>query len=157
LRRMIEFSASWAYAEFDEGGIPFDNTQIRRYLEWLVSEGFARKTERGKQPTYRLTAIGMIELAGSVASKKFNHNKNEFFYTYFILADYRQRIAASIEREGRRFPYAVKLEFEALLDAKLLLKNQLYYAKRELKKLDKRIHDARQAGEFVATALAKNM
>jgi hypothetical protein len=149
VRRMIEFSANWAYPEFDEGGIPLDNTQIRRYLEWLVAEGFARKTEKGTHPKYELTRHGIIELASSVGSKRYHHNRDEFFYVYFILADYRRRITATIERVGRRFPYAFRLEFESLLDSKALVTNQIYHARRELLKLNKRIQEALEAAEFV--------
>ncbi len=153
---MIEFSASWAYPEFDEGGIPVDNTQIRRYLEWLVTEGYARKVARAPTPKYQLTRTGIIELVSSVTGRRYYYNREEFFYLYLILNAYRERVMRMIEQEGRRFPYALKLEFESLLNTKTLVENQLAYTKREIMKLDKRIEEQRLTAEYVKQATATN-
>ncbi len=157
VRRMVEFSASWAYPQFDEGGIPLENTQIRRYLEKLVHDGLAKKLTRSKQPRYSLTRLGFLELVSGVVNNRFYHNKEEFFYLYHVVRDYRVQLKRMIEREGTALSYALRLELEALFDSKAIVENQLYFAKRELKKLQQRMDDQLKVAAFARKALAEGM
>jgi len=157
LKRMLQFSGSWAYPEFDEGGVPVENTQIRRYLDGLVSEGFARRNARGDQPKYSLTRIGLIELVSTMVDRGFFYNKEEFFYLYFIVRDYQYGLKRVIEREGAKLSYATRLELEELFNSKAVVKRQLYYARREVKKSKKRISDQKELAAFVSQSVRNEL
>jgi len=156
LRRMIEFSVNWAYPEFDEGGIPVENTQIRRYLDQLVSEGFARKS-RAKMPRYSLTRMGLIELVSCMVNRRYFYNKDEFFYLYYIVRDYQRGLKRIIEREGARLSYGSRLELAELFNSKAVLENQLFYSEQELKKLGQRMQDQTNIARFAKSFIDENL
>ncbi|MCB0340460.1 MAG: hypothetical protein KDD53_12690, partial [Bdellovibrionales bacterium] len=54
--------SNWLETSLPGDMLEVQQTQILRYLENLVSEGFARKLSRGQLPVYRLTRTGLVEI-----------------------------------------------------------------------------------------------
>lgn len=153
VRFLIELFSNWVEASFESKVLTINNTQVLRYLEELVHEGFARRIAKKDRPNYRLTRTGLIELLTRLIPQSLHIQPEHFFFLYYFIANYKPRIQRLIEEEGKRFPLAMKLEVEGLLDSKTLLEQQIRYAELELKKLDGRIKDAEQ-GSVLASKLA---
>ena len=149
VRWLIEFFANWIEPSFESEGLAIKNTQISRYLENLNKEGHARKYIRKGNPRYILTPLGLVELMHRVTEKNYYPQKEHFFFLFSFMVNYRPRVKEVVQAEKKRFPHALQLELEELFNAEALLDKQLYYTKRELKKLSKRMED--QSGAAVLT------
>ena len=152
VRFLIELFSNWVETTFEGQVLNLSNTQVLRYLDELVSEGFARRTHRQKRPSYFLTRTGLIELLGRLVPESLHIQAEHFFFLYYFLTNYRPRIERLVEAEGKQFPLSLRLELENLLDADSLARGQLAFAKLELKKLEARIKDA-EAGRQLAAKL----
>lgn len=150
VRFLIELVTNWVELSLKGPALAISNTQVQRYLDELVLEGFARRLGRGKFPRYRLSRTGLIELLGRIVPEGLCSQLQHFFFLYYFIKNYRPRIERLIEQEGKQFPLALKLEVEALLDEKALVQHQLHFAQLELKKLDDRITDSLKAGALAA-------
>ena len=155
VRFLIELFSNWVEHSI---GIPvggLQNTQISRYLEQLCDDGLCSKSVSGNLPQYRLQRIGVIELLGRVTHIP-NHVQAElgFFACYFIY-NYRERLWALVDQEGKRFPLALRIELESLLDYSTLLSKLIAQAEIELRKLKVRISDAKQASTLAIELQAK--
>lgn len=148
VRWLLEFFANWIEPSFEAQGLPIKNTQISRYLENLHKEGLARKYTRKSNPRYSLTPLGLVELMHRVLQKNYFPQKEHFFFLFSFMVNYKPRIQEVIEAEKKRFPHALQLELKELFNPDALLDRQLYYTKRELKKLQKRIEDQSGAAEL---------
>ena len=142
VRFLIELFSNWVEQALTGTVIELSNTQIARYLTELAGEGFVRRTQRKKLPFYRLTRTGLIELLSRISAADEYVQPEFFFFSYYFLLSYKDRLHRLIEAEGKQFPLALRLEVESLLDAKTLPERQLSYAERELEKLEVRINDA---------------
>lgn len=152
VRFLIELFSNWVERTFDGPLLPVSNTQVQRYLEELVTEGYARRFIRRNRPRYRLVRTGLIELLQRLIPETLCSHPEHFFFLHYFIRDYRPRIEKLIADEGKQFPLALKLEVEALLDVDALIKQQLRCAELELKKLEERISD-NVKGSKLATRL----
>ena len=157
VRWLIEFFANWVETSLDPDGLRFQNTQISRFLEKLLHDGYLRRTTRKVHPRYQLTGAGLMYLATKVISRPYFSQKEHFFFLHFFLLNYKPRLTALMRAEEAKFPYALQLELDGLLDADALLERQLYYALRELKKLEKRIQDQIGTAQLVTDLVAEKM
>lgn len=148
VRFMIELFSNWVETTFEDHVLSIKNTQVLRYLEELVSESLARRSKRKGRPYYRLTRTGLIDLLGRLIPNSLHIQPEHFFFLYYFVTNYRPAIEALIEAEGKRFPLALKLEVESLLDGAALLETQLQYANLELQRLDERMADASKGAEL---------
>jgi hypothetical protein len=157
VRFLIELVTNWVELTLHGPVLEINNTQVQRYLDDLVSEGFARRLSRGKHPRYRLARTGLIELLGRIIPQTLCSQLQHFFFLFYFIRNYRPRIEKLIEEEGKQFPLALKLEVEALLDEKALVQQQLHFAQLELKKLDVRISDGFKLGALAAKLYSQNI
>jgi hypothetical protein len=157
VRWLIEFFSNWIESSLDPEGIPLKNTQIARYLEELVNDGFAKKIIRKNKPRYYLTPFGIVELMHRVVDRQYYPQREHFFLLYTFLINYQPRIKEVIQAEKKRFPYALQLEVEELADSDALIERQLFYTQRELKKLEKRISDQVGTAKLTKELLAQRM
>lgn len=129
--------------------------QVLRWLDFLLREGYARKTTRGSRPRYLLTRTGLLELIGVIAGDRDGGEKPRphVLFTFFFLKAYRSRLIELVEREGREFPFALKIELTELLDISRLLKDEVRVIKREILKLDERIDSAFRTAQLVRQRL----
>lgn len=146
LRFFIELFINWVEQTISGGSIVFQNTQVQRYLNNTVTEGYARKLAHGSKPLYKLTRLGLLEMLTRMRLKTDRRIPEHFFFLYYFLSNYRQQLITLIENEGPNFPLALRLEIEELLNAKKLLMVEIDETRRELKKIQARDSDAQRAG-----------
>jgi hypothetical protein len=155
VRFLSELFANWISHSVDAEATTLANTQVQRYIEQLVVDGYARVSMRGARPSYRLTRIGLIELLGRLVPGARYVQPEQFAFVYYFIKNYRQRLIAVVETEGKQFPQAVRLEIEALLDYTTLVRAQLRAAELELQKLEQRLQDSEQSGALAARLLKR--
>jgi len=151
---LIDLFTNWVELALQRSGASFQNTQVLRYLEVLVREGYARKMRKGTRPVYRLTRTGLLELLSRMVEKPQLSRGAHFFFLYYFVRNYGPRIEEMVKSEGRQYPYALKIELERLLNFDELLKRELKYAAQELGKLQNRIQYA-EGASALATGLLK--
>ncbi|MDC0358601.1 hypothetical protein OAO01_07275 [Oligoflexia bacterium] len=142
VRFLVELFTNWMEISLGTHSITIQNTQMARYLTWLVDEGYARKISRKRPPTYRLTRVGLLELITRLVEREYSSEKDNFFFLYYFIKNYRPRIEDLVKAEKKQFPHSLRIELEALLNSDTLLDKAISDSKRELEKLELRIHDA---------------
>ncbi len=158
VRFLIELFSNWVDISLVHGVLEVKNTQVQRYLETLAADGCAkRQTRAGKQPVYRLTRLGLLELLSRISNRPSGGRPEHFLFLYYFLCNYGPRISELIRAEGRHFPSAMRLEIEALLDYRRLLADEISAVTREIRQLDERIDDAVRAGELATRLFAKGV
>lgn len=157
VRFLIELFSNWVERTFEGLVLTISNTQVQRYLDELVTEGYARRFTRKGRPRYRLTRTGLIELLERIIPETLYHPAEHFFFLFYFISNYRPRIEKLVADEGKQFPLALKLEVEALLDAGALVKQQLYHAEQELEKLDERIGDSLKGSKLATKLYAQEL
>lgn len=138
----IELFSNWIEIGLAEAALPVQNTQVLRYIEALVSDGYARKITRKGPPNYRLTRIGLIELLARIVERRVSLTNLQFLFLFYFLKSYKPIIEALIKSEGNQFPSALKVEVDSLLDTDSLLANELRRAEQDLKRMEIRIADS---------------
>ena len=150
VRFLIDLFLNWVELSLSAHASLVQNTQVQRYIDRLVKEGFARRISRAKHPSYRLTRVGLIELLARIRARNWSEREH-FFFLYFFVRCYGPRIAELIQLEGSQFPAALKIEVEALIDARTLVKREMADAERDLAQLESRIKDALMTADLVST------
>ncbi len=153
LRFLIELFSNWVEMSFEGEVLPINNTQVQRYLDDLVEEGFAKRKTIAKRPHYRLSRPGLIDLLGRLIPSSLAIQAEHFFFLYYFLKNYGPLITKLVESEGKQFPLALKHELELLLDIEMLLEQQIRFAELELRRLDERISDSLSGGKLAQKLL----
>lgn len=149
VRFLIELFSNWVECSLPTQSLVMQNTQIARYLEKLLDEGWLRRIARQGHPNYRLTRTGLIELTSRIVNRSYIHTKEHFFFLFYFIKNYKPRIIALVEQEGRLFPDSLRIELDALLDHKALLQRELENVECELQKLRTRIHDTEKTALLI--------
>ncbi|MBX9694659.1 MAG: hypothetical protein K2Z81_19890 [Cyanobacteria bacterium] len=149
LRFLIELFSNWLEASLEGPTLAIENTQIARYLEALVHEGFAKKTGGETRPLYHLTRTGLMEQLAHLAHRSQWWPIEEFFFVYYFLESYRDRIEALIANAGTLYTGPMKLEIHQWLDLRNFVERQEQLLDREIAKLDLRIADSRKTTDLV--------
>lgn len=151
---LIELFSNWVEHSLRFRSLMLQNTQVSRYLDELVAEGFARRVIKQKSPLYHLTRVGLIDLISRMVSVDYFLRPERFLFTLYFVRNYKPRIIDLMKSEGSRFPFALELEVSELLDETKLLERQIQIAENEVEKLNKRIYSAldtaKLAGEMYA-------
>ena len=156
VRTFIEVFSNWADFTEEHSTLPIQNTQISRYLDDLVGDGFARKLpKKGKFPLYRLNRSGLMELISRLVSLPYLSRKEHFYFVFYFCGAYRHRIFSMVKGEGKYFPLSIQLELESLLDREALIDRQVEHVQQALKKLDKRIEEQLKTKELAAELVAE--
>jgi hypothetical protein len=148
VRFLIELFSNWVESGLGESVLKVQNTQISRYLSYLVREGYARQISRKGLPRYALTRTGLLEQTSRIVNRNYLADREQFFFLYYFISSYKPLIEELVKKEGQQFPYALKVELDALLDARALLTNELERAQLELKKLKARLTDAKKTASM---------
>ncbi len=136
---LVECFANWIESSFEDFEIK--NTQIQRYLNNLIKDGYARSYLRKSKPRYFLTPIGLVELLHRAIGDGYFPQIEHFYFLYTFLVNYKPRIEYAVKAEKKRFPYTLQLELQELFNYSALLDRQIYHVEQELKKINKRIED----------------
>lgn len=150
-RFLIELFSNWMAVTLASSSLDVHNTQIQRQLEELTRLGFLRKHLRGRVPRYHLTPHGLLETCRRLTQREHVGRIEDFYFLYFFVSTYRDRIAALTEGKSMTFARSLRVELEHILSPTRLLQNQIELVKRELEKLGARVKEGIAAGE-----LAKN-
>lgn len=153
VRFLIDLFADWVAQGVQRSPVSFQNTQVLRYLNSLVDEGFARKQRKGAHPLYRLTRVGLLEILSRMVEQPQLARGAHFFFLFYFIKSYGPRIDAMVQEEGRQFPYTLRVELDRLLDPRELLNRELKYANQELDKLRHRIDFSDRQRELVGALL----
>ena len=156
LKFFIELFSNWCESSLSSDSIKVQNTQVMRFLENLVSEGYARKMSRKKTPLYKLTRIGLIHMLTKLTDATYYPNKEHFFFTVYFIKNYRNRLEELVKQEGAQFPSALRIELEHLLDTKRLVTQEKAFVIGEIRKLKERIADANNTSKLVNERLKNN-
>ena len=154
VRFLIELFSNWVDLSVGAEVLQVQNTQVSRYLERLVREGFARKTARKGYPVYRLTRIGLLELLGRVVGRSYWSEREQFFLLFSFIENYREKLKEIVKAEGSLFPVALQIELQELLNAQALLEREIAAARLEMTKLEGRIRDV-ERGHALTLRLLK--
>ena len=129
-------------------------TQISRYLDGLVRDGYARRSRSLSAPTYRLTRLGLLEIVTRITSPHPRRSQGEFLFLISFIASYRERITLLIAAEGAQFPPSLKLELESLLDTTTIISTEIARVDRAITRIEARTHDALKTSELVRNRIA---
>lgn len=151
VRFLIELFSGWLRIPYAGSSFSIQNTQIQRYLNFLVKEGFAKSILRRKTPTYALTRTGLLNLVSAMLEKPYYIPFENCFFAYYFAKSYRPVIESLVQEEGRSFPYALKVELQAMLDPKEIIRRQLDFVEREILKLEDRVISAKQAAALATS------
>jgi hypothetical protein len=151
LKFLIEMFSNWVDTTLKDRVLSVHNTQVMRYLHFLVNQGFAQKTTRKGQPRFRLTRLGLIALLTQLVRRPPQFPLEHFFFGFHMIDAYRHQIETLVMSEGEQFPAALKIELDALFNLRKILDEQLAYIQTELRKLKQRISDS----EAVETLVKK--
>ena len=148
VRFYIELFSNWICHVLNDVALKLSNTQVLRYLEELIAEGYARQRKRKGHPRYVLTRVGLIEILKRLTLEPPQTQPEQFFFLHSFIENYRSRLELLIEEEGSKFPLALKLEVESLLDTESLVERQIEHVERELQQLEARIRDSSRTSKL---------
>jgi hypothetical protein len=155
LRFLIELFSNWVEATLEGPTLAIENTQIARYLESLVREGFAKRISGSTQPLYQLTRTGLMEHLAHLAHRRHWWPIEEFWFVYYFLESYRDRIESLIAQAGALYTGPMKLEIHQWLDLRGFVERQVQLLDREIAKLELRVADSRKTTELVKRRTAE--
>jgi hypothetical protein len=155
-RFFIELFMNWA-EDLGPSGRTIQNTQLLRYIEELVREGYARRLSARAAPTYKLSRIGLLEILTRIVSPSPSISPSHFLFLVCFIRSYKHRIEALIAAEGHQFPVALKIELTALLDVDELIRSERKRVKHAIMRIEKRIDDALGTSELARHRLASRV
>lgn len=155
VRFLIELFSNWVEHGQGDVALAVNNTQVARYIQRLVDDGYARKISRKGNPRYRLTRVGLIELVSRCVNRTYLGQRNQFFFLFYFIRNYKPRLTALVEAEGRQFPPALRIELDELLNEEALVKREQRAVKAELTRLKERMAGSKQASSYLSGALAR--
>lgn len=142
VRTFIEVFSNWVDATEETQSLPIQNTQISRYLEELVANGFARVVpNKSRHPVYRVTRSGLLEMASRITGFQYYSRKEHFYFVFFFAHSYGTRVMNMVKSEGKLLPLSLQLELETFFDCEALIDRQAEHVQSALKRLDKRIQE----------------
>lgn len=154
---LIELFANWVEASAQNMQLSLQATQISRYLDGLVTEGFVRKTTRNRNPAYTLTRTGLLELLDRIVGREYTGTPGAFFFFYYYIKNYQHLITHLVEKEGRLFPVTLKLELENLLDAPAFLQREITATRKALERMQLRIFDSESTAALTKKRLSERV
>jgi len=100
-------------------------------------------------------AFGLLELLSRMNDRRNRPHPDHFFCLFFFLYNYRPKLAELIQKEGKQFPLALRIEIETLLDTRRVLHEEILQTEKEMRKLQERQDDAANAGHLAKSMFAK--
>lgn len=155
LRFLLDLFSNWIESAQDGPFLAVQNTQIARYLDDLVTEGFAKRSTSQSHPRYWVTRVGLLECLSKIVSRRRWWPIEEFFFVLCFIKSYHQRIEALIQQEGTLFPPTLKLEIHHLLDPRQFIESQITLLDREIEKLNIRITHGQDTSRLSGTFIQK--
>jgi len=139
---LVEMFSNFIDMTLNEKTLTIHNTQIMRFLNELFDEGYAKRSSRGSQPSYRMTAVGIVQILSKLSQRPPQFPLEHFYFVFHFLETYREPLKGILAHEGKNFPPTLRIEFDSLLDTKKLLDTHIQFLEGELKKIRQRILDS---------------
>ena len=157
LRFYFELFARWAErgGVYDEEQIQI--TQLTRYLSDLAEQGYIKKLNRNSRSPFVLSRLGLIEMITRIVAPNDNQPHNVFYFAFYFIRVYRDRLIALVKEEGKQFPVALQVELEALLDYDSMLKEKISSVKKRLTKLSRGLEDALGSSKLAGNLMRRNI
>ena len=157
VRFFIELLANWV-----EYGTTFEqfrvhNTQVARELTRFSRLGVLKSKTVGGVPSYRLTAVGIVELLRNVCALVDAEAPQHLLFRYYFLSSYGPVLRKLLEKDKTSVPLGIRLEIDPLLDVQRLLNDALAQAKRNKQRLEVRIRDSFAMAEATRTLTKKKI
>ncbi len=141
LRFYVDLFSNWLETTLGARTLELHNAQVARFLESLVREALCRKVRVRKTVRYRLSRAGIVEVLARMVQTDRILPLEQFFFAYYAIRNYGERISALARGEGSQFPRALQIELDTLRDPKQLVARQVQFVDKELAKLEARIQD----------------
>ncbi len=145
---LIELFSNWMDATLEGPSLVVHNTQSLRLLEECTRLGFLKKLPKPRAPRYVLTPNGLVEICRRMVNRSFVGRIEEFFFLYFFVSTYRERIAALTEGKSMTFAQTLKVELEHTLNPGRLLRLQIELVQKEINKLESRVKEGHAAASL---------
>lgn len=149
LKFMVDMFSNWMDVSLRERSLFLHNTQVLRFLQYLVSESWAKQVSKQKNPVYRLTPVGLLQLISRLVHRKPQFPLEHFYFVVHVIDTYRPQIEALLKSESAQFPSGLRMEIEALLEIHKPLQAHKEFIQFELKKLKSRIQDSKLVVKIV--------
>lgn len=146
----IEMFSNWMDMTLNQSILSIHNTQVMRYLNMLVKEGWAKVSKRNKVPFYKLTGVGLLTLISKLVNHPPEFPIENFYFRFHVLETYHAPIEALIRAESKKFPESIKIEIDFLLNMEKIIDRQIEFLEFEQKKLKKRMSDSQTVSKIVA-------
>jgi hypothetical protein len=127
--------------------------QIKRLFDSLTKQGLLKLMPRTARPEFRLTRPGLLQVLSDLVDKQDLPKGPYFFFLYYFISGYGSRIMNLFSDAGETIPYNYRLELERLTDSVSLLKAEIVRTEDSLKRIDRRISDARNSAQLMSKEL----
>ncbi len=145
----IDLFQSWVETSI----LPFtqrpQRVQLKRLVDSYVLAGYLRGERKQSRPVFALTTPGLLELLSRLVNTQDLPKGPYFFFLYYFISSYGERIKQLFTGPGQKLPYSFELELTRLLDQKNLLALELIKTQDALKKIDRRIQEARASVHLI--------
>lgn len=149
IKFLFELFLNWLRGGYGEELSSIQITQISRFIIDLVKEGYAKKIKRGARSPFLLTRLGLIELLSRVVTHTGEEQPQVFFFSYYFIKNYKDRLKQLVKDEGKLFPLSLRLELDTLLDSKAFLESKIEQLERRLNGLTKGIEASYATSKLV--------
>lgn len=148
VRFLFELFSNWTESSMFLREQVAQNTQILRFLSTLTEEGFIKRQSKGTRPSYRLTRLGLLHCVTELTGKRSDTRPEHFFFLYYFLSSYGERIISLVAAEGSQFSSALRLELQSLLDVSELLRLELQKVENEIRRYALRKEESNRAQDI---------
>lgn len=157
VRVYLELYSNWLNFSWTHGEIRVQNTQISRYLDLLVHEGYARKKNIKGNGTFFLTRTGLVEMVTRVVIPTKTQPFDLFCMQLYLTNSYGDLARKEIARQGSQFPPALKIEIDELLNIGQLFERRKREINTQIRKLESRSKDGIDSGMLANKLFASGM
>jgi hypothetical protein len=130
-----------------------ERVQIKRLCESYTQQGLLKLLPRKARPEFKLTRPGLLQVLSELVDKQDLPKGPYFFFLYYFIKAYGNRIMNLFSDVGETIPYAYRLELERLTDAASLLKTEILRTEEGLRRIDRRISDAKNSAQLMVKEL----
>jgi hypothetical protein len=153
----IELFYNWSLSILERDSFNLNNNQVARYTSSLLEEGLASKTTKKGIPHYKLSRIGILEIAGRISSLASSSAIDHILFQVFFLRSYKDKVFSMVEKEGKHFPLGFKIELEEIFDTPCIINKHIANLKKELHRIDERIIDAQEGSLYAQKLIDQNL
>jgi hypothetical protein len=155
VRFLVGLFLNWMEASTKGVDEKIHNTQISRFLDQLLKNGYATKSARGPAPRYQLTRAGLLELVSQLVQVPVPAPFEQFFFVFYFVKNYGSRLTELVAQKENRLPRSLQVELESLLDLKEILDQQIRFVQLEIRKLEERMKETKAAALLASQLSAK--